>query len=249
MELQTEQWNLYTYRQFTDELKGLSEKKYREFCIKIVHAKTPILGVRQPTMRKLASEILKGNALSFLEVPKGDALEEQMMHGYVLAKIKLPYEQKLTFLFPFLERMDNWSVCDNFVTALKPFIRENCARFLADIRHLAMNENPWKVRFLLVVLLECYLEPDTLADALSLCKQIKREEYYVKMAQAWLLSMAYVQNPCAAMEALQSFEQDRFITLKTISKIIDSYQVTEDQKDLCRNYRDNYKKRHGNQKK
>lgn len=44
MELQTEQWNLYTYRQFTDELKGLSEKKYREFCIKIVHAKTPIWG-------------------------------------------------------------------------------------------------------------------------------------------------------------------------------------------------------------
>ncbi len=246
MELQTQKWNPAAYQKFTEQLRALAEEDYREFRVKIVKAQTPILGVRQPMLRKFASLILKGDAEAFLDLQKGDFFEERMLHGYVLAGIQLPYEQKLERIFSFLEQMDNWSICDDFVTALKPFLWENRPRFLADIRAFAGDENPWKVRFLLVVLLECYLEPEFIKDAIGLCTRIRREEYYIKMAQAWLLSMAYLRNPEAVMDALSILQGDRFLVLKTISKIMDSYQATKEQKADLRQYRQQYKKHYGN---
>lgn len=245
MELLRERWDRQAYQDFLAYLNNLAEEDYRKFRVRIVKADLPILGVRQPLMRRLAGRILKGNAHSFLEIPKGPAFEEQMMHGYVLARIALPYEQKLPLILDFTGKMDNWSVCDDFVTALKPFIREYREPFLQDIRHLAFDENPWKVRFVLVVLLECYLEEDKLEEALSLCCRVDREEYYVKMAQAWLLSMAYVKNPERTLKAIRFFEKDRFVFLKSISKIMDSYQVSKEHKTALREMREEYKRQYG----
>lgn len=243
MELQIGRWDSRAYEEYLVYLRSLGEEEYRKFREKIVKADLPILGVRQPLMRRLAGRILRGNALSFLALDKGRAFEEQMMHGYVLARIALPYETKLPMIMDFTQKMDNWSVCDDFVTALKPFIRENRERFLQDILRLLQDENPWRVRFVLVVLLECYLEEDTLERALSLCCQVDREEYYVKMAQAWLLSMAYVRDERRAFDAIRFLEKDRFIFLKSISKIMDSYQASEEQKARLRKVREDYKRR------
>ncbi len=242
MELQIQKWSSASYQQVTEHLQTLAEKDYRQFRIKIVKSPTPILGIRQPTLRKFAAQILKGDALSFLNIQKGKFFEEQMLHGYVLAGVDLPYEQKRNLIFAFLEHMDNWSICDDFVTALKPFLRQNRPQFLTDIRFLADDQNPWKVRFLLVVLLESYLEPEFLKDAVSLCTTIHREEYYIEMAQAWLLSMAYLRDPALVMRALSQRKEDCFLVLKTISKILDSYQTTEEQKTGLRHYREEYKK-------
>ena len=244
MELQRNRWSPTLYQTFFEELKSLAEEDYRKFRIKILKAPTPILGIRQPLLKKLSAQILKGNALSFLEIPKGPYFEEQMIHGYVLAKIPLPYQQKKKLIFDFLEAMDNWSICDDFVSALKPFVFKNQVEFLDDISPLAEDSNPWKVRFLLVVLLQCYLGQDSLTNTLSLCHQIHRNEYYIKMAQAWLLSMAYIRNPNEVMETLHFFEQDRFVFLKTISKIIDSYRVETAQKAALKEYREQYKQLH-----
>ena len=65
----------------------------------------------------------------------------------------------------------------------------------------------------------------------------------MKMAQAWLLSMAYVRDERRAFDAIRFLEKDRFIFLKSISKIMDSYQASEEQKARLRKVREDYKRR------
>ena len=57
------------------------------------------------------------------------------------------------------------------------------------------------------------------------------EEYYVKMAISWLLSICYIKYPSNTLNYLKSANLDKFTYNKTISKICDSKRIEKKEKE------------------
>ena len=110
---------------FREELTALAEKDYRVFSARLLPPGTPLLGVRLPRLRKLAKKIARSDWRAFLANRPADAVfEETMLRGMVIGCAEAPLPERLGLIAAFLPEIDNWSVCDSFISGLK-FIREN----------------------------------------------------------------------------------------------------------------------------
>lgn len=64
-----------------------------------------------------------------------------------------------------------------------------------------------------------------------------REEYYAKMAIAWLIAECFTKFPEETLGFMKSTELPKWTFNKTISKICDSYRVDDEMKELLRKMR------------
>ena len=78
-----------------------------------------ILGVRLPTLRKMAQQLAKGDWQTYLQSACDDSFEEIMLQGMVLGYAKGDLQVKEPFLRAFLPKINNWSVCDSTCSTLK----------------------------------------------------------------------------------------------------------------------------------
>ncbi len=60
------------------------------------------------------------------------------------------------------------------------------------------------------------------------------KRYYVKMAVAWAISMAYVKQPEVTMQYLKNNTLDDFTYNKALQKITESYRVDPETKQMIR---------------
>ena len=72
--------------------------------------------------------------------------------------------------------------------------------------------------------------------------KIKSNKYYVQMAIAWLLAESYIKQKEKTTEYLKNNELDNFTHNKAIQKIIDSYRVSEQEKEFVRTLKRKAKK-------
>ncbi len=56
-----------------------------------------------------------------------------------------------------------------------------------------------------------------------------------KIFEAWAISICYIKYPEKTMKYLKSNELDDFTYNKTLQKIIESYRVNKDEKNIIRN--------------
>jgi len=68
------------------------------------------------------------------------------------------------------------------------------------------------------------------------------EEYYVQMAEAWLISYLGIYEPKKTLKYLASCPLNYNIAGKAIQKICDSYRVSQEWKEKFKKIRKNYKK-------
>lgn len=85
-----------------------------------------------------------------------------------------------------------------------------------QIRKLASGVPKEKIEELLKYLKFIFAKADKLST---------REEYYVKMGLAWLISECFIKFPTGTMDYLLSSKIPAWTFDKTISKICDSYRV------------------------
>lgn len=69
------------------------------------------------------------------------------------------------------------------------------------------------------MLLAYYVEEKYLKDIFKICEQIKSDEYYVKMAKAWLLSVCYVKFKDETYKFLEKTNLDDWTVNKSIQKL------------------------------
>jgi 3-methyladenine DNA glycosylase AlkD len=99
------------------------------------------------------------------------------------------------------------------------------------------SEKPF-IKRAMIVLLFSYFNKDTYIDQiLWIFQTIKDENYYVKMALAWSLSVFAIKNFDRIIKILQDRRMDKFIHNKTIQKCQESYRITKDQKEILRKLR------------
>ena len=238
MNLTKSVWQGKDYEEFRQFLEGQGDEQYRDFHSKLVpDGLGKMIGVRIPVMRKMAKEIAKGDYAGFLRLCEPQYYEEIMIKGLVIGYSKADFETALEMIDSFVPEITNWAVCDSFCSGLKVFLKKPEEGF-AYLQKYRNSSETYCLRFLLVMLLDYYVKEDYLPQIFDICSEIKHESYYVKMANAWLLSVCCVKFPEETEQFLKGCELDDFTFRKTISKICDSYRVGKEEKERLKRLRE-----------
>ena len=215
---------IYTYDDFIKYLYTLEDIKYRDFNKKII-LKDNIIGIRTDKLKYIARLISKNDYNKFIALNKHKLYEENLLHGLLLGYIKLDFNKFLPFI-------DNWAICDLTVSNLKIF-KNNKELGLKEIKKYLKNSNTWINRFGYVLLLNYYVE-DKYIDFIFKSINNYKDEYYVKMAISWLISICYIKYKDKTLEFLKNNKLDKFTYNKSRQKIIESSRVSIDEKNMLR---------------
>lgn len=223
------------YRDLRLRLTREIDDKYRDFVAKGVPTDRPILGVRVPIIRQIASQIPKEDYYKIIkESPV--SLEELILRGILIAH--LPYEEMLKSFDSQILLISDWCSCDIFCASLRPLIKKHPNDFYEQkIQPLLDSKREFSVRVGLVLLLG-YINPDYLAVIYGRLEQLKNsEEYYIKMALAWVLAECFIKFPDETLSYLQVSKLPAWTFNKAISKICDSLRVEENIKAYLKTLR------------
>ena len=193
-----------------------------------------VIGVRTPELKRIAKTIARNDYISFIKQNKHKYYEETLVHGLVLGYLKLEYNELKPYIDNFLSFINNWAVCDMTVANLKVF-KKNKIKSICfdDIKNYIKDSNPWINRFGYILLLDYFIEDDYIDDIFKLCENYK-DDYYVKMSIAWLISVCYIKYKGRTLTFLKSGKLDNWTHNKSIQKIIESNRVDEQDKKMLR---------------
>ena len=209
-------------------LKSISEESYKEFNSKIIFTNYEMLGIRLPKLRVLSKEIFNTDYKSFLNV-NITYYEEAMLYLLVIALIK-DIDELMLYFPKALDLIDNWALCDSFCGSLK-IVVNNKEYFLKVIDKLLKSDKTYNIRVGLVLLLNYYVSEEYLDLIIIYFDNIKSDEYYINMAEAWLICEIFIRYQSYGLKYLENNKLNSFTINKTISKIRDSYRVSKDVKD------------------
>lgn len=220
-----------TYDEFIRYLYNLQDLKYKRFQKKLILSDN-LIGIRTPKLKKIAKEISKSNYKLFFESNMHSLYEENLIHGLVLGYLKLDFNNLKFYIDEFIPYINNWAVCDLTASNLKIFNKYKDDGFDQIKKYLKSN-NTWINRFGYVLLLSYYINDKYIDTIFGLCNNYK-DEYYVKMAIAWLISICYIKFKEKTLEFLKNNKLDDWTYNKSIQKIIESNRVTIEEKDILK---------------
>lgn len=217
----------------TDKLFKLQDKKYQEMQFKIIPNinNSTIIGVRTPEIRKLAKELIKeNNYKSFLEELPHKYFDENQLHAFIISEIK-DYDECLDYTNKFLPYIDNWATCDQMSPKV---FKKNKDNLLKEIKVWIKSKETYTIRFAIGMLMSYFLDEDFDKKYLELVSKIKSKEYYVNMMIAWYFATALAKQYKDTIIYLENNKLDTWVHNKTIQKAIESYRITNEQKEYLR---------------
>lgn len=215
------------------ELFALQDITYGDFHSKLMPniERERIIGVRIPMLRKLTKKIYKEGCFEgFLKQLPHLYYEENNVHGALISLMK-DYDRVIDELNRFLPYVDNWATCD--LIANKCF-EKNLDRFLEQIKRWLLSEDVYTVRFAINALNSYYLGDAFDPSQLYLVASIKSDEYYINMAAAWYFATALAKQYDEAVKLIEDKALSLWVHNKTIQKAVESYRITDEQKDYLR---------------
>lgn len=208
--------------------------------MKGIPSERPFIGVRIPLIREIVTKVSSEKIAKFLAV-EPVAIEEVLARGILICR--LPYEEivasrdelKGTSWFDSqIDYIDNWCTCDVFCSGVCRKIGKYRKEFLeSKVEGLLETNSEFAVRVGLVLLKCGYVCEDYLAVIFDRVERIVgREEYYIRMAIAWLVAECFIKYPEATLVYMKVSKLPKWTFNKTISKICDSYRVDEETKKM-----------------
>lgn len=218
------------------QLLAMQDLTYRKFHGSLLPGIENIIGVRVPLLRKTAAVLTAGSWQEYLEaaLPTDDLYyEETVVQALVIATAKMPLSQRLDYIRRFLPKINNWAVCDIFCASLKE------AKKYPDVYWqliLSCGQSPaaYYQRFAAVMLLTYFTGDDYAARSLALLSRLPAQDYYVRMAVAWAVSIFYIRQPDKTLPLLLDNCLDNFTHNKSIQKICESRRVSTSDKERLR---------------
>lgn len=215
------------------ELKELADETYKEFHSGLCPGTDNILGVRVPILRDYAKQLTKQDWRTILKQLGNAYYEEIMLEGMLIGLANMELEERLQYLSNFIPKIDNWAVCDVVCAGLK-FTKKHQEEMWEFIQKYLQSDQEYELRFGIVMLLDFYIMDTYIDSVITILDGIKHEGYYVKMAIAWTLSVAYIKYPKQTMTYLKNNTLDDFTYNKALQKILESYRVTKEEKEIIR---------------
>ena len=233
MDLKLTHWSNEQYENFINTLKQNGDNKFIEFNKKLIFTKYEFIGIKTSILRNYAKESAKGNPYNFLALCKKDYYEEVLLRGLIIGYLKTDFENLIPLVESYIDDIDNWALCDLFCGSLK-IAKKLKKEFWCYIKNCVKLPNPYKVRFSIVMMLDYYLEPDYIDEVLDMIDNISLDDYYVKMAKAWLVSISYVKLRDRTLAYLKNSCLDDWTYNRALQKAIESKRVGIEEKEMLR---------------
>lgn len=218
-----------TADQIREALTAAADTSYRDFSASLTPCCGKMLGVRIPTLRKLAQQIASGNWREWVALHPTDTFEELTLWGLVVGYARTSNAEHYALTADFVPHINNWATCDVCCSTLK-FIAKSRTEGWLLVKHYLHSDAEFEVRFAAVCLLDYFITDDYIDATLAAIGTIRHEGYYAQMAVAWALSVCYVKFPAQTFDFLQTAKLPKFTLQRTVSKICDSYRVAPDSK-------------------
>ena len=233
-----------TRSELVKRLLSEQDLEYRDFHASLLPNidKKTIIGVRVPTMRKIAKEFADSTTpaelAKFMDRLPHRYFEENQVHLFVAERIKNA-DECLRRIEQFLPYIDNWAVCDG--KSPKALLKDEI-RFYAKIREWLESPRPYTVRFGVNMLMAFFLDARFDREQLELVASIDEnrfddsgsERYYVQMVVAWYFATALAKQWDAAFPYIKGRRLSPWIHAKSIQKACESYRITDVQKKTLR---------------
>ena len=177
-------------------------------------------------MRKYAKKLSKQeNFEEYICFNETKYYEEVMLQGMLIGLIKnFNIKEILTMIVNFVPKIDNWAVCDIFCAGLK-IVNKNKEIFWTFIQKYLKSKKEFELRFAIVIMLDFFIEENYINKIFNVFDNIKHDGYYVKMAIAWTISVAFVKFPAITMKYLKQNNLDDWTYNKALQKITESLRV------------------------
>ncbi len=221
-------------------LRENGEAEFADFQSRLIPniKRETMLGVRTPTLRKLAKELYgirasEGNraaAREFLRSLPHEYFDENALHGFMLEQIR-DFDECVSETELFLPYADNWAVCDQMSPKA---LGKEPEKLKAKIKKWLCSDKTYTVRFALGMIMTWFLDKDFDAELLALAAEVRSGEYYINMMNAWLFATALATQSGAALPYIEEKRLDVFTHNKAIQKATESKRITDEQKAYLR---------------
>ena len=234
-----------THAELLKRLQAEQDLKYRDFHASLLPNidKKSIIGVRVPTMRKIAKEFAAADVAKFLDKLPHKYFEENQVHLFVVERIK-DADECLRRIEQFLPYIDNWAVCDG--KSPKALLKDE-KRFVSCIEKWLKSREPYTVRFGVNMLMNFFLDARFNKKFLKWVAAIDEslfnddgraecptDRYYVQMVVAWYFATALAKQWDATFPYIKGRKLSPWIHAKSIQKACESYRITDAQKAILR---------------
>lgn len=187
-------------KEILEALREAAEPAYARFAARLLPDNThPLLGVRIPTLRRLARRVARGPHAAALLSRLPDArasFEEIMLHGMVAGYMPgIPAEQRMACIDRIVPRLDNWSLCDSCCATYT---------FAAQERDLAWgwllpytrHREEYRRRFGIVMLLNHFVKDESrAAQVAAILPTVPAGARYSDLAVAWCACEIILRHP------------------------------------------------------
>lgn len=228
MELTKDFWSKNDAKDFQKYLVSLGHGEEKaKWEQRIINTSLPCLAIPAPEIKQISKEIGNGNFLSFLELNLWEYHQNTIINGLIICKIK-DFDLQKKYLLQYASKVDNWASIDSLKFN---FTKDNKKLFMSFAKEILHNENTFVRRLALIIMLKLAGEK-TFVDEIFKCANslYDETEYYVNMANAWLLCEMFIKHRDKTIEFLKNHNLNDFVLKKMISKCRDSYRVSEKDK-------------------
>lgn len=215
------------------ELFRNQDMDYRDFQAKLLPTLAPdtIIGVRTPALRAFAKKLYKENDEDvFLTDLPHKYFDENQLHAFLISEIR-DYDLCIKALNRFLPFVDNWATCDQMSPKI---FKKHKAKLLEQIKSWILSEKPYTLRFAVGMLMQHFLDEDFDLEYPKMVLTILSEEYYVKMMIAWYFATALAKQYKSILPFMENKCLEKWIHNKAIQKAIESYRISNEQKEYLR---------------
>ena len=224
---------MFDEQSLIETLFSLKDEKYRNFHASLMPtvSKDTVIGVRVPHLRKLAAELRKDTyAEEFLNSLPHRYYEENNLHALLISSEK-DYGKTVLLLNSFLPYINNWATCD----IISPKAFSKSPDELAPLAvSWANSSETYTTRFGIEMLMKYFLIDKYLKRYSDCVAEVKHDDYYVKMMQAWYFATALSYRYSDILPYLQKGVMEKRVHNKTIQKAVESYRITDEQKAQLR---------------
>ncbi len=221
----------------TDEIRERlfleQDLEYKKFQLKLMPGvdEEKVIGVRTPILRKLAKEYVKHKDIdTFLRSVPHEYYDEYNLAGFIISELK-DYYKVIEYIDLQLPFVDNWATCD----LLSPKVfKKNRDKLKIDIERWFNSSEVYTKRFAIEMIMSHYLDEDFDESYFPRIAEIRSDEYYINMMIAWFFATALAKQWDSAIKIIENRKLQEWTHRKTIQKAIESYRITDEQKEYLR---------------
>lgn len=234
MNLVRDNWDEKDILELEDYLTTFSKGKEASLWEqRIVNTSLPCLAIPSEIIQNTAKQIYKGDFMSFINLFPWNYHAETMILGALISRIK-DFDTYSQQLLKFAKKCDNWSSCD---TLKFNITSQNKTKFFKLAQDFISSAEPFVRRVGFRILFK-FIDDEHIDTILNVCNSMKNEQhYYVNMVVAWLLCECFVKQREKTLAFLLTNNLNDFTLRKMISKCIDSYRVSAEDKEYLKSYK------------